>query len=113
MVGVQLMTPTSDLILRLNGIGYTYKPFDAIRDRIFFSKEVKLEIRTHHFSLTLIGSEFWNNHLLFRNYLRWNKGLASEYIQIKEGFAEYYRRTNHIELEWKSEFVAKVLMLAK
>jgi len=113
MVAIPSLIRSSELIIGLDTVGYTYKPKDTIPDRMFFSKEIQPEIRTHHLSLTQKGSEFWKNHLMFRDYLRENHQLASEYIQIKKSFADYYARTNHIDVEWKSEFVAKVLELAK
>ena len=112
MVAVEILTRSSDLILALDGIGYNYRPLDTIADRIFFARESQPEIRTHHLNLTQKGSEFWKNQLLFRDYLRENDPLASEYIQLKNDFAEYYARTNHLDREWKSEFVAKVLEMA-
>ncbi|MGB2963562.1 MAG: GrpB family protein [Anaerolineales bacterium] len=113
MVAVPAMIRLSELIYELDSIGYTYKPFDTIPERIFFGKEIQPEIRTHNLNLTQKGSEFWKNQLLFRDYLRENDQLALEYIQLKKSFAEYYARTNHIEVEWKSNFVARVLKLAK
>jgi hypothetical protein len=38
---------------------------------------------------------------------------ASLYVQLKKRFTDYYARTKHIDVEWKSAFVAKVLELAK
>lgn len=113
MVAVPSLIRSSELIFGLDSIGYTYKPFDIIPERMFFAKEIQPEIRTHHLNLTQKGSEYWKNQLMFRDYLRKNDQLASEYIQIKKSFADYYARTKHIDVEWKSEFVAKVLELAK
>jgi len=94
-------------------VPYEYKPFDTISERMFFSKESPPEHRTHHLNLSKLESSYWINQLLFRDYLKENDQLASEYIQLKERFAEFYARTNHVDLEWKSAFVAKVLKLAK
>jgi GrpB-like predicted nucleotidyltransferase (UPF0157 family) len=113
MVAVPTLIRSSALILGLDSIGFTYKPFDTIPERMFFGKEIQPEIRTHNLNLALIGSKFWNDELLFRDYLRLNKQLATEYIQVKKSFAEYYARTNHVDVEWKSSFVAKVLEMAK
>ena len=113
MVAVPTLMRSSDLIFRLDRIGYTYKPFDTIPERLFFGKEIQPDIRTHHLNLVLQGSAFWENQLLFRDYLRQNNQMALEYIQVKESFAEYYARTNHLDVEWKSAFVVKVLKLAK
>ena len=113
MVAVPRLMRSSDLIFKLDRIGYTYKPFDAIPERMYFSKESEPEIRTHHLYLALEGSDFWINQLLFRNQLRKDKLLAEEYMHVKRDFTDYYNATNHIDVAWKSEFVSKVLKIAK
>jgi GrpB-like predicted nucleotidyltransferase (UPF0157 family) len=113
MVAVPRLIRSSNHIFELDRIGYTYKPFDTIPERIYFSKESQSEIRTHHLNFAVEGSDFWNNQLLFRNLLRKDKKLVSEYIQVKRDFADYYNKTKHVDVEWKSEFVAKVLKIAR
>ena len=113
MVAITPLTRSSELILGLDSIGYSYRPFDTIPERMYFAKESSPEFRTHHLNLTEPDSLFWKNQLLFRDSLRENNQLASEYIQLKKRFVDYYARTNHIDVEWKSAFVAKVLELAK
>lgn len=112
MVAVPSLKRSSDLILGLDNIGYEYKPFDTIPERMFFSKESHPEYRTHHLNLAKLESSFWKNQILFRDYLKENDQYAKDYIQLKNRFAAYYARTNHIDLEWKSDFVAKVLEMA-
>jgi GrpB-like predicted nucleotidyltransferase (UPF0157 family) len=113
MVAVPQLIRSSDLIKNLDEVGYTYKPFDTVPDRMYFSKESQPEIRTHHLNLAIEGSNQWNNQILFRDQLRKDKLLAVEYIQIKRDFADYYNKTKHVDVEWKSEFVAKVLKIAR
>ena len=113
MVAVPSLIQSSELFLGLESIGYLYSPLDTIPERLFFSKESSPEFRTHHLNLTKPESRFWKNQLLFRDYLRENNQIASEYIQIKKRFAEYFARTNHLDYEWKSDFVAKILDMAK
>lgn len=113
MVAVTSLKRSSELILGLDSIGYLYRPFDTIPGRMFFFKESSPGIRTHHLNLTKSESEFWKNELMFRTYLRENEQLASEYIDLKNRFAEYYALTEHVDVEWKSAFVGKVLELAK
>jgi GrpB-like predicted nucleotidyltransferase (UPF0157 family) len=113
MVAVPQLIRSSDLIKDLDGVGYTYKPFDTTPDRMFFSKESQPEIRTHHSNLAIEGSDQWSNQILFRNQLRKDKLLAAEYIQVKRDFADYYNKTKHVDVEWKSEFIAKVLKIAR
>ncbi len=46
MVAVPTLIRSSALILGLDSIGFTYKPFDTIPERMFFGKEIQPEIRT-------------------------------------------------------------------
>ena len=112
MVAVEELAQSSDIIVPLDAIGYGYHPLDTVPGRMFFAREVRPEIRTHHLSLTQKGSEYWETQLTFRDRLRENDQLASEYIQLKKEFAEYYARTGHLDRGWKSQFVAKVLEMA-
>ena len=113
MVAIEGLVRSSDIILPLNEIGYEYFPIDTVPDRLFFAKESQPEVRTHHLNLVQKDSAFWKNQLIFRDYLANNNQLASEYIQLKRDFIEYYARTNHLDREWKTEFVTKVLKMAK
>jgi len=113
MVAVEELAQSSDLIVPLDQIGYVYRPLDTIAGRMFFAREIRQDIRTHHLSLTQNGSDYWVNHLLFRDQLREDDEVASDYVQLKKDFGEYYARTNHLDTEWKSAFVAQVLEMAK
>ena len=113
MVAVEKLTLSSALILPLELLGYRYFTVDTVPDRMFFAREVRPEIRTHHLHMTQQGSAFWEDHLLFRDFLREHDQLAAEYVQLKKDFAAYYARTHHLDRTWKSAFVARVLEMAK
>ena len=70
MAAVPSLVRSFNLVVNLDRIGYTYRPFDTVPGRMFFFKESKPEIRTHHLNLTLKGSEFWVDEILFRDQLR-------------------------------------------
>jgi GrpB-like predicted nucleotidyltransferase (UPF0157 family) len=55
----------------------------AIPELMYFGNDSKQEIRTQNLHLYLKGSGGWNDELLFRDYLRLNKELASAYIESK------------------------------
>jgi len=113
LVAVDSLDDASDLIPILESIGYDHRSHDTIPGRMFFAKESAPEVRTHHLSLTELGSPYWRNQLAFRDYLRMHHQIADEYIKLKKQLAEYYARTNHLDREWKTEFVNKVLELAR
>lgn len=112
-VAVGSLTQAIELIPALEAIGYEYKPRDTIAGRLFLAKESAPEFRTHHLSLTELGSGFWQNHFAFRDYLRSHDRMAAEYVALKEQIAEDYARTQQLDREAKSEFVARVLALAE
>jgi GrpB-like predicted nucleotidyltransferase (UPF0157 family) len=113
LVAVERLALSSDIILPLDAIGYGYHPVDTVPGRMFFTREPLPDIRTHHLNLTRKSSEFWEDQLLFRDYLREHEQEAVEYIQLKKDFAEYYARTGHLDREWKTEFVSRILRSAK
>jgi len=112
LVAVESLDDASSLIPLLESTGYIYRSHNTIPERLFFAKESAPQIRTHHLSLTEFESRFWRNQLAFRDYLRTHKRIAAEYIELKKQLAEYYARTNHLDREWKTDFVNKVLALA-
>ena len=112
-VAVASFAEATDLIPVVEALGYEYKPLDVIAERMFFAKESDPEIRTHHLSVTELGSAFWHKHLAFRDYLRAHDELAGEYVQLKKQIAEDYARTQQLDREAKTEFVSGVLALAE
>lgn len=113
MVAVVTIEHPSRLVRSMEGLGYQYKPFDTVPERLFFAKESAPEIRTYHLNLTEPTSGFWKNQLAFRDYLRAHKQLAAEYIELKKHIAEEHARTKVLNREAKTEFVKKVLSLAE
>jgi GrpB-like predicted nucleotidyltransferase (UPF0157 family) len=112
MVAVDSLTGAKEHIPALEALGYVYKPYDTIPERLYFSKENAPEYRTHHLNLATQESSFWKNQLAFRDYLRAHDRVAGEYVDLKKNIARLYAQTNEIDPEAKSQFVARVLALA-
>ena len=112
MVAVVFLADAADLIPELEALEYIYKPHDTIPERMFFAKEDAPEHRTHHLNLAEMVSGFWKSQLAFRDYLRAHDEIAGEYVDLKKRIAEDYARTHQLDLEAKSDFVARVLGLA-
>ena len=113
MVAVVSLAEAAELIPVVESLGYEYKPHDTIPERIYFAKESSPEHRTHHLNLTALGSGFWTNQLVFRDYLRAHDEITVEYGELKKRIAEQYAQTHQLDREAKSEFVARVLELAE
>jgi len=97
---------------RLEALGYEYRPDEAVPDRLFFAKGPR-ERRTHHLSLTEPGSTFYEEKLLFRDYLRTHASAAEEYRRLKEGLAGRHASDRASYTEGKRAFVERILALAR
>ena len=112
MVAVGSLSQASELVPRLEALGYEYKPHDTIPGRLFFAKERMPAYRTHHLSLAERDSLLWLDHLAFRDYLREHEQIALEYVALKKHLADEYARTNVLDRDGKTAFVQRVLRLA-
>ena len=77
--------------------------------RLFFRKG---NPRTHHLHVTEIGSEFWERHLVFRDYLRAYPETARNYAQLKHDLADRFRRDRAAYTEAKTGFISEVVRRA-
>jgi GrpB-like predicted nucleotidyltransferase (UPF0157 family) len=93
-IGHQFVPP---LIDALTSIGYQYVPeferpndFDeGMPERRYFRKDIDGE-RAFHMHMVAVTSEFWRDHLLFRNFLRVSPEDAREYERVKRRLAAEY-----------------------
>lgn len=96
-------------IAALQSIEYEYRGEQGIPGRHFFRRG---EPRQYHVHLTIIGSDFWRDHLAFRDYLRAHDDTAAAYGALKQVLAERYPRDRESYIEAKTEFVEGVLRKA-
>jgi GrpB-like predicted nucleotidyltransferase (UPF0157 family) len=88
---------------------YIYRGEQGIPGRHFFRRG---DPRQYHIHLTLTGSDFWRDHLLFRDHLRANPDVAAEYAALKHALAARYPFDRESYIEGKTEFVQRILRLA-
>jgi GrpB-like predicted nucleotidyltransferase (UPF0157 family) len=93
----------------LENVGYQYRGENGIAGRYYF---VKGDPRTHHLHMVEVGSDFWKNHLLFRDYVRKHPEVAEEYERLKRDLAIKYERDRGAYTEGKSKFIEAVLKRA-
>lgn len=109
MIGLRDFSKANNLVTNIEALGYTYIPKyeDVMPYRRFF-KKVNNGNTTHQIHMVAIGSEFWERHLLFRNYLRQNPDTANEYEVLKRNLAE--REWNDINeyADAKTEFIRSI-----
>ena len=65
--------------------------------------------RTHNLHLVEVGSRYWEERLLFRDYLRYRPKIALEYARLKHKLAGLYRDDREAYTAAKTNFVSKIV----
>jgi len=109
MIGLPDFFLADRLVPRVVGLGYEYiaKYEDVMPHRRYF-KKMNNATATHHIHMVEIGSEFWERHILFRNYLRENPDAAMAYASLKKSLAEREWQDGNQYADAKTEFIKKI-----
>jgi GrpB-like predicted nucleotidyltransferase (UPF0157 family) len=101
------------IIEPLRRIGYEYNPDWEISlpHRRFFRRLLADGTNSHHLHAVAIGTEFWNRHVRFRDYLRANPSKAEEYAALKREIARQHQGSIDYTFA-KTEFIRSVESLA-
>lgn len=110
IVAVRHLIDAGECIKPLQSIGYEYVPeFEVeIPERRFFRKGPP-EARTQHIHMIELTSEFWERHLLFRDYLRSHPDVAQQYYQLKKELAARYGSDRKAYAEAKTLFIESIV----
>jgi GrpB-like predicted nucleotidyltransferase (UPF0157 family) len=116
MVGVRCLSVALDCIEPLKKIGYEYVPEHeaVIPDRRFFRKGPE-DVPNKHFHLHMVEwkGEFWNDHLLFRDYLRAHPSEAELYYRLKKRSAKKHCLNREAYTDAKTSFIERTLKKAR
>jgi GrpB-like predicted nucleotidyltransferase (UPF0157 family) len=93
---------------KLEELGYLRRPNGDLKGRAFYAKGSEHR-RTHHLSVTHLGSETWNEQTLFRDHLRANKDTMERYQDLKRSLAERHPTDRPLYTSLKDEFIKAVL----
>lgn len=109
MVGVRRLADAKECVEPLRSIGYKYEPEAEaeIPERRYFDKGLP-GARTHHLHMVEVSSDFWERHLLFRDYLRKHPGVAGQYYRLKKELAARYKTDRAGYTEAKTAFIRSV-----
>ena len=92
----------------LNKKGYEYEGDLGIEGREAFSYSGKEELMIHHLYVCPKDSKELFKHITFRDFLKNNPALASEYSKVKEQAAVLYPDDIDKYMEFKSEIIEKI-----
>lgn len=110
MIGVSSLSVADQHLIEIyTTLGYDYIAVyeQDMPQRRYFQKNNVDKVRTHQIHLVEHGSEFWQRHLLFRNYLRANPAVAKAYAEHKLQLAPRYTDSNEYAMA-KNDFIRAI-----
>jgi GrpB-like predicted nucleotidyltransferase (UPF0157 family) len=110
LAGLQHESDRTNAIKALEAAGYRHSGEQGIAGRNFFRRG---EPRQYHLHLTMEGSDFWNDHRAFREWLRSHPDAMREYASLKHALAAKYPADREAYIEGKTTFVERVLRVAR
>ena len=114
MPAVRSLADAERCIEPLESIGYEYVPEynELIPERRYFHKGPE-DARTFHLHVVELTSEFWETHLLFRDWLRTHPEDAQEYYRLKKELAARFGRDREGFTDAKTPFIESVVARAR
>jgi GrpB-like predicted nucleotidyltransferase (UPF0157 family) len=101
-------------IAPLEALGYTYRGEHGIPRRRYFVRHAPDgETRLVHLHMLEVESAEWENHLLFRDYLRSHPQEGAAYQALKVCLRAAHRGDRAAYTEGKTAFVTRVLERAR
>lgn len=101
LVGLRTLDLTRAHIAAMEALGYEYLGEYGIPGRLFFHKG---RPRSHHVHAVLLGSDLWERHLAFRDFLRAHPDEAQRYGDFKRGLATEVAGDRERYVDGKSVF---------
>jgi GrpB-like predicted nucleotidyltransferase (UPF0157 family) len=114
MPAVRRLMDAERCIQPLASVGYEYVPEynEIMPERRYFHKGPP-EARTFHLHVVERTSEFWERHLLFRDFLRGHPEEAQEYYLLKKELAARFGRDREGYTEAKTAFIEGIVARAR
>lgn len=100
--------PGKAIISSLAVVGYVHKGERGVPGRHFFKKGSP---RSHHMHFTALDGEVASRMIRFRDILRGNSSLTSEYRELKQALALQFRNDRDAYALNKTDFVNRVLAM--
>ncbi len=110
LLGLKQIPPLSMQVSSLEAIGYSYHGELGIPGRHYFRKGMP---RTHQIHAVLTDGEFWERHILFRDFLRNNPLAAQRYAALKRKLAQEFAGDRTSYTNNKTPLIEQLLIEAK
>jgi GrpB-like predicted nucleotidyltransferase (UPF0157 family) len=109
LLGLEL-PPNAAQISSLEALGYLYFGEFGIPQRHYFRRGMP---RTHQIHAVQVNSEFWETHILFRDFLRTHPEAAQQYEALKRHLAVEFRYERDRYTDSKAPLINQLLIQAK
>lgn len=107
MAPVRSLEDSQAAIVAAGSVGYAYFPYRS--EVMHWFCKPSPSVRTHHLHLVPTGSRLWNERLAFRDALRADENLRTEYRNLKLALAARYRQNREDYTDAKTPFIHQVL----
>jgi GrpB-like predicted nucleotidyltransferase (UPF0157 family) len=106
MVAIRSLADAPACVAPLEAIGYEYVPeHEAVMPERRFFRRGSRGAGTHHLHMVERSSAFWEEHLLFRDYLRAHPEAAAGYEKLKRSLAAAHGSDRRAYTEAKADFI--------
>ena len=113
LVGAGSLAEIEARIPAMEALGYQYVPeHEAVLPQRRFLGKPKVHPRRFHVHAVEIDNRFWAEHLLFRDALRADRGLAADYSALKIELAARFGDDREAYTDAKAPFIRAVLQNA-
>jgi GrpB-like predicted nucleotidyltransferase (UPF0157 family) len=110
LLGADALAEIESRIHALERLGYTYRPeYEAqLPERRYFVRAASVTPRVHLHAVH-VGSPIFERHLLFRDLLRRNPTVRSQYAELKRKLAMEHMNNKAAYSEAKDPFIQRAL----
>ena len=113
MVAIRHLALIEKCVQPLQTIGYEYLGEYGIPGRHYFRKPPGRPHSTHHLHVVERESDFWERHILFRDFLRAHPEEAQRYYQLKRELGAKFASDRDAYTEAKTSFIESVVNRAR
>lgn len=113
MVAIRQLALIEKCIQPLQTIGYEYLGEYGIPGRHYFRKPPGHPHSTHHLHMVERESDFWERHILFRDFLRVHPEEAQRYYELKRELATKFVSDRDVYTDAKTSFIVYVVNKAR
>lgn len=117
-IGVKSLAIARRMKEQFEKLGYEHRAFisgrtpEGLRRQVLFCKNSGGRC-THHVHVTKYGNDYWQEGILFRDYLKRHPAVAREYARLKKRLAEKYPGDRERYTNCKDRFIKQILKLAE